>query len=127
LTRRVIEELARARERNDIIQMVCEQAGLQWPEAEAFVTKVENEQAHAIAGKQIPLMIALSAAIVAGGMGLVYYCIQAILQALHGTLLVQLLNLAGSAYPMGAGLLGLGMIAGGTVGLYRHWLRYFET
>ena len=49
LTRRIVAELARQHNRNNIIQMVCEQAGLNWPQAEQLVKQVEAEQAHAIA------------------------------------------------------------------------------
>ncbi len=127
LTRRVVDEIADAHDRNDIIQMVCEQAGVQWPEAEAFVRKVEAEQAHAITARQSPIMLALSAAIMLAGLGLVYYCLHTVLAALHGDLLMQILNLADSLYPVSMGFVGLCMIAGGAIGLYRHWLRYFET
>ena len=127
LIRRVVDELADARDRNDIIEMVCEQAGVKWPEAEAFVRRVEAEQSHAITARQSPIMIALSAAIMVAGMALVYSGLQSLLEALHGSLVMQLLNLTDSIYPLALGFVGLCMIAGGIIGLYRHWLRYFET
>ncbi len=127
LISRIVNDLADGHDRNDIIQMVCEQAGLQWPEAEGLVRKVESEQAHAITGRQSPIIVALAAVIIAGGMGLVTYSLHSVLAALHGSLLMQILNLADSIYPIGAGLVGLCMIAGGIIGLYQHWLRYFAT
>ncbi len=124
---KIVNDLADGHDRNDIIQMVCEQASIQWPEAEALVRNVETEKAHAITGRQSLVIVALAAAIIASGMGLVYYGAYSVLAALHGSLLMQLLNLADSIYPIAAGVVGLCMIAGGIIGLYQHWLRYFAT
>ncbi len=122
---RIVDELARHRSRNDIIQMLCEQEGLNWPDAEQLVKQVEAEQAHTIAGKQSPLIILLSTAIVAAGIGILYFTFPGIPVNYHGDLLGTLLILAD--YPFMFGILGLSMIAGGLIGMYSHLLHYFAT
>ncbi len=126
VTRLIVDELAHQRSRNDIIQMVCEQEGLNWPQAEQLVKQVESEQAHTIAGKQSPLIILLSTAIVAAGIGILYYTFPDIPRNYHGSLLSLIIILV-AGYPYMFGLLGLAMVAGGLTGMYRHLLRYFAT
>ncbi len=129
LTSRVVDELADAHDRNGIIQTVCEQTGLDWVHAEQWVQQVESEQAHTIAGKQNPLIILLSAAIVAAGVGLLFISVQGMQGNFHGDFLEfwGVILVLATNYPVTAGILGLSMIAGGIIGLYRHLLHYFST
>ncbi len=123
----IVEGLVRQHSRNDIVQAVCERSGLKWAEAEQLVKQVEAERAHAIARGQAPLIIFLSTGTVAFGLVLLNYCFEVLRVALHGSLLQQLLNLADSIYPIGMGWIGLAMIAGGMIGMWKALLRYFET
>ena len=52
----VIRELGKHRQRNDIIQKLCEDVGMNWSQAEKFMRQVEAENKSAIALKQSPLI-----------------------------------------------------------------------
>ncbi len=127
LTRLIVDDLARQRDRSDIILMVCQEARLNWTQAEQLVQRVEAQQAHAIAGKQGPLLIFLGTVTTLGGLLLLLYSIRVLTEILRGDLLEQILSLGSSYYPLVAGWIGLTMVAGGVIGLYRAYLRYFET
>ena len=127
LTRQIVNDLSRQRSRNEIIRMICEQAGMDWPQAEKFVQQVEIEQAHSIARKQSPLLIALSIGSVLIGAALLYLGVDYVLGYFRGQALDELLNLRSGLYRIAGGITGLGMIVGGLIGLYNTFLRYFET
>ncbi len=127
LTRRVVADLSRQRNRDDIIQMVCEQAGMEWPQAEQLVKQVEIEQAHTIARKQAPLLIVLSTVTVAAGLALVFYSFSVLREILRGDILTIVLGLAAAYSPLMLGGMGLAMITGELVGLNNTYRRYFET
>ncbi len=127
LTRQIVDDLARQRDRSDIILMVCQESGLNWTQAEQLVQQVEAQQAHAIAGKQVPLLIFLGTVTVVAGLLLLLYSIRILVEISHGDLLEVMLSLGSSYYPLAAGWIGLTMVAGGVIGLYRAYLRYFET
>ncbi len=123
----IVHALVDRRNRSDIVQAVCERANMRWPDAEALVKQVEMEQAHAIAARQVPMLVFLSACISAGGILLVGYSLKAAVDAVSNLPLLQaLLNLADS-FPVWLFLIGLSMIAGGVIGMHTTMLRYFET
>lgn len=123
----IVHGLADRRNRSDIIQAVCERANMDWPHAEELVNQVELERAHAIAGRQTPVLVFLSACISAAGILLVVYATKVTVDAVgDGPLWQNLLILAESA-PLWVFVIGLCMIAGGIVGMYRTMLRFFET
>lgn len=123
----IVKELIRHRSRNDILQAVCEQGGLKWPEAEGLVQQVQTERAHAIARGQIPLMALLSAATVAAGVFILNDAVQFIWDIFHGGMLAQIMLLGTGYYPLSLGITGLAMIAGGMIGMWKTLSRYFET
>ncbi len=127
LTRLIVDDLARQRDRSDIILMVCQEAGLNWAQAEQLVQQVEAQQAHAIAARQGPLLIFLGTVTTLGGLLLLLYSIRILAETLRGDPLELMLGLGSSYYPLVAGWIGLTMVAGGVIGLYRAYLRYFET
>ena len=127
LTRRIVNELARQHNRNDIIQMVCEGSSMNWGEAEQFVKNVESEHAHAIVRKQSPLMIILSIGSVLMGIILVYLAADYLMGYFRGQAVEQLLSARTGLYRMAAGLTGIGMIVGGAIGLYDAVFRFFQT
>lgn len=127
LTRRIVAELARQHNRNDIIRMVCEHAGLEWPQAEQVVKQVEAEQAHTIARKQSPLLIFLSIGSILIGIALLYLGFDYVMGFFRGQALEELLSVRTGLYRIGGAVTGLGMIVGGFIGLYNTLLRYFET
>ncbi len=126
-TQRVVNDLSKHRSRNEIIRMLCEEGGMNWPEAEAFVKKVEAEHAHTIARKQGPLMIFLSIGSLLVGAALLAYGAEFFMALFQGDALSIILS-ARSAYLRLAGsVTGLGMVIGGFIGLYDAFTRYFET
>lgn len=127
LTRQIVAELARHHNRNDIIQMVCEKAGLDWPQAEQWVKQVETDQAHTIARKQGPLLIFLSVGTLLIGAAMLAYSAEFFLAFFQGQPLDMLLSLRSGYYRLTGALTGAGMIVGGLIGIYRTFLRYVET
>ncbi len=68
IKRVVLEELNNARDPNDIILEACEKYGLAWPEAEALVRQVQEENRDTITLRHAPLLTALALASFFGGM-----------------------------------------------------------
>ncbi len=127
LTQRVVSDLSKHRSRNEIIRMLCEEGGMNWPEAEQFVKKVEADNAHTIARKQGPLMLFLSIGSLLVGAALLAYGAEFFMALFQGDALSIVLS-ARSAYLRLAGsVTGLGMVIGGFIGLYDAFTRYFET
>lgn len=123
----IVQQLVERRNRSDIIQAVCERLGVDWPHAEELVKQAELDQAHAIATRQLPMLVFLSACISAGGLLLVGYCIRTAVDiATHVAWPDVLLVLAGG-FPIWLFILGLAMISGGVIGMHKSMLHYFET
>ena len=127
LTQRIVNDLSRHRSRNEIVRMVCEEGGLDWPQAEQFVQRVETEQAHTIARKQSPLLIFLSIGSVLMGIVLLYLGADYLMGFFRGHALEEILNFRTGLYRLAGALTGIGMIVGGFIGLYNTFSRYFET
>lgn len=75
LTAEVVRRLSRSEDPNAIITSLCERNRWTWSEAEAFMGRVQEEQAGAIARRQLPLMTALAFVLFAGGLALMGYSI----------------------------------------------------
>lgn len=71
----VIRELGRHRQRNDIIQKLCETSGVNWRDAEKFVQQVEAENGSAIALKQSPIVTLIGIGFAIGGLGLMFWVV----------------------------------------------------
>ncbi len=123
----IVDGLVVHQTRNDIILSVCERGGLQWPEAEELVKRVEVERAHAIARGQMPLVALLSAALVAAGSWLLNDTYRLIRDAFRGDALSTMFMLVSGYYQLGLALMGGTMVAGGMIGMWKALQRYFET
>ncbi|HEX9332324.1 MAG TPA: hypothetical protein VF896_10570 [Anaerolineales bacterium] len=66
----VIRELGKHRQRNDIIQKLCEEGGMNWGDAEKFMRRVEVENKSAIALKQSPLITVIGMGTIILGLAL---------------------------------------------------------
>jgi hypothetical protein len=112
----VIGEIAKHRNRNDIIMVLCEKTGSSWDQAQRFVHKVESENRQTIAVRQSPMLVMIGVFIIVGGLLLGAYTVIRTLDGyawgLPGMPIPYLGNLtyAGTS---------LGMIGGGIVGLLR--------
>lgn len=76
----VIRELGKHRQRNDIIQRLCETSGINWKEAEKFVQQVEAENTSTIALRQSPLVTLVGIGTAIGGLGLMAWIVWETLQ-----------------------------------------------
>ncbi len=119
LAQRVVNDLAKHRSRNEIIRSVCEQSGMNWPEAEKQVQQVEQEHRGTIARRQSPLMLFLSAGMILIGIGLLVYGAEFFMGFLAGDTLEQVLSLRTAYLRAAGGVTGLGMVVGGFIGLWR--------
>ncbi len=126
LVQRIVKDLAKQRSRNEIIREVCEQSGLNWPEAESLVQQVAQEHGRAIARRQGPLLILLSAGTLLIGAGLLLYGLEFFLAFFQGSTLEQVLSLRSAYLRLIGGFTGLGMLVGGFIGLWKTVLPLFE-
>lgn len=122
----IVKDLVRHRSRNEIIRSVCEQTGLNWPEAERLVKQVEAQRGHTIARRQSPFLILLSIGTLLIGILLVFYSIQFFIGFLQAGTFEQILSLRSGYYQIAGALTGLGMIVGGLIGMWRTLLPLFE-
>lgn len=86
----VVSELAKYRNRNDVIRDLCERSGCQWEEAAAIVYRVESEQTQAIQVRRRPLLTLLGVVYVVGGLALV---VSGIYLAVSGEIVPLTLNI----------------------------------
>ena len=119
LTTFIIKELARHHDRKDIIEKVCNRGQLNWQEAEQMVTLVETEHRRTIATRQTPMLLFFSIGTLLLGLGLLAFNMQILAAFLQQDLLGQVLSLQSSYYRIIGLFTGLGMTAGGFVGLWR--------
>lgn len=119
LTTLIIKELGRHRDRKDIIQKICERDGLNWQEAEQLITLVEAQNRRSIATRQTPLLLFLSIGTLLLGIGLLVINMDILSGFFQKDLLGQVLSLQSSYYRVLGFISGLGMTAGGLVGLWK--------
>ncbi len=127
LTQLIVNDLGKHRSRNEIIRVVCEQGGVNWPEAERMVAQVEADNAHAIARKQSPLLVFLSIGSLLIGAALLAYGAEFFMAFLQGDPLSMILSARSAYLRLVGSLTGLGMVIGGLIGPYNTFVRVFET
>mgnify|MGYP000844980998 CR=1 FL=1 len=113
LAKYVARELGSGADRKALIRHVCETGKILWQEAEMFVARVALENRHEIAKRQGSFMLALSVGTLVGGV---------ILSLAGGYLLT--LTFSGEIqtrpdFAFYGIVTGLGMLAGGLIGLVR--------
>ncbi|HSL28850.1 MAG TPA: hypothetical protein VK900_06580 [Anaerolineales bacterium] len=119
LTIFIIKELSRQRNRKDIIQRVCKRGGLSWKQAQQLVILLEAKYNRSIVVQQAPLLLFLSIGILILGIGLLGFNLQVLLEIFQKDVLGQISNLQIGSYRVMGLLTGLGMTAGGLVGLWK--------
>jgi hypothetical protein len=119
LTTLIIKELGRQRSRQDIIQKVCEQGGLDWKDAEHLIILVESQHKRTITTRQTPLLLFLSIGTLLIGIGLLAFNMQILLALFKMDVLGQILSLQSSYYRLIGLVTGLVMTVGGMVGLWK--------
>jgi hypothetical protein len=73
LEEKIVERLENGETKNDIILDLCENANMNWTQAEAMVEEVHAENQGHIALAQSPLLVSIALIIFIGGAGLVIY------------------------------------------------------
>jgi hypothetical protein len=119
LTNLIIKELGKHHERKELTRKVCEQSGLNWKEAEQLIALVETQHKRTIAGRQTPVLLFLSIGTLLLGIGLLAFNMQILTAFFQKDILGQLWSLQSSYYRIGGFVTGLGMTAGGMVGLWK--------
>ncbi|HOU13975.1 MAG TPA: hypothetical protein PKZ84_12765 [Anaerolineae bacterium] len=113
LVRYVVRELGGEADRNTLIRYVCEAGNMPWPQAETFVARVALEHEHEIARRRSPFMLVLSVGTLVGGIVLALMSGYATLAFFSAQPVVRL------DYAIYGLLSGLGMTAGGLIGVVR--------
>jgi hypothetical protein len=126
ITNLIIKELGRHRSRNELIRSVCEQGSLNWGEAERLIQQVEEQHKRTIAKRQSPILLLISFAMVAAGIVFFFYSIQFFIDFFLGETLDKLLSLPSGYYKLVALPVGLGMVIGGLIGVWKTLLTLFE-
>jgi hypothetical protein len=126
LEQRVVTDLSKHRSRNEIIRSVCEQGGLNWPEAERYVQRVEKNHGRTIARRQGPLMLFLSIGTLLIGLLLLVYSAEFFIAFFQGDTIEKILSVRSGYYRLAGALTGFGMLVGGLIGLYDAAAQYFE-
>lgn len=119
LTAFIIKQLGKHRDRRQVIQKVCERGGLNWKEAERLLILVEARHKRSIVPDKSPWLLFLSIGTLILGIGLLGFNLQILLAIFHQGVLGQILSLQSSSYRMIGLITGLGMTAGGLVGLWK--------
>jgi len=109
LVKYVARELGSGADRNALIRHICETGEMSWPEAETFVARVALENEHEIAKRQSSLFLVISIGTLIGGIIL-------ILASGYWFYLSGFARLDLVLYGI---VTGLGMVAGGLIGLVR--------
>lgn len=119
LVQRIVSDLGKHRSRNELIRWVCEQTGMNWPDAEKLIQQVEQERRRTIARRQSPLLIFLSIGTLLIGIALLIYGMEFFLAFLQGSTLDQVLSLRSAYLRLIGGVTGLAMLAGGLIGFWK--------
>lgn len=110
----VVRDLSRHRGRNDIVMDFCHSTGMDWKQAEAFVSQVEQSNQQTIARRQAPLLMVLAGIAIVGGFSTILAMADATVRGTAIYLPYLLIPYAGNAVYFGLGVLG---VAGGLFGL----------
>ena len=120
----VIQELGKHHQKNDIIQGLCEAAGMNWAQAEKFVQQVEVQHGDIIAQKQSPMIVAIGTFIMIAGL-----IVTAI--AIYATLTGQSMRLRGLPFPYAGNVVyfigGIAMMGGAVRGMWDTIVRLWNS
>ena len=113
----IVRELSKHRSRNELIRTVCEQGGMNWPQAEHLVKQVEQQHGQTIARRQRPFLIFLSVGTLVMGIVLLAYSAEFFIAFFQGDTLGKILSMRGAFYRIAGAVTGLGMVIGGLIGV----------
>lgn len=127
----VLEGILKNVPRNDLILRLCDQAGMDWGEAEKMVARIELESHRKVIRRNTLIFVPASVLSVLFGVALIWLNTEATL-----AILFRLLAIPSSSDPMPIVILqnaplffviGTGLFAGGTIGLFKALQEYFAT
>ena len=119
LTAFIIQELAKQKDRKDIVRKVCERAELPWKDAERLITLVEAQHRRSIRIPRTPWLLFLSIGTLLLGIGLLAFNLQIILAFFQKDVIDQVLSLQSNSYRVMGLLTGTGMTVVGMIGLWK--------
>jgi hypothetical protein len=116
LTEYVVRELGNHVEKREIIYKLAQVTGRSWSEVEAFVGEVEDSQQQRIARRRAPLLLIVGLITIAGGVALALPNVSLVMQFLRdpGANLLYTPYLVRRIIAL---VVGLGMVAGGILGI----------
>ncbi len=110
ITKYIIAELRKYRNPDDIIAEVCEMSGMKWADAQQFVERVQSVHGAEITGLRNPQLVVLTIGAIVVGLGLL----------IGPTVAFRVWSSEAFADFVGNFIvLGLTMIIGGIIGLFR--------
>jgi len=122
----IIKELARNRNRSDILMILCREMNINWPDAERLIKQVEAEHSREVVARQSPILIVLGMAILVGGLGMAGYAILYFFSLSQMDAADKLISMRRSFYIGGTLLTGLAMVTGSLIGLWKTFRTFFE-
>jgi hypothetical protein len=120
-TKFVVSELGKHRQKNEIVEKLCRNYEMSWRQAQAFVNKVEAENASSINLRQSPLFIIVGLLILIGGLGLtVWIGMRTFVNHENIIFLTMPIPYSGNIFWGGT---GVSMILGGLVGIVSPFMK----
>ena len=119
LTALIINELGKHHDRDAIILTVCEKGGLNWTQAKQLIEKVEIEHRGTIVTRQSPMLLAISVVTVIAGIVLLGYGILFFVEFFQVEPLQRVFLLRTGYLKIISMVTGLGMLGGGSYGLWK--------
>jgi hypothetical protein len=118
LTDFVVREMGQHASRNEILYALCQQGGLSWPQAEAFVHDVEITHRRAIARRRGPILVIIGIVTAVAGAALFFYNFPFLREAFRDPATLVLM----APYVLRAvaiQVISMGMVLGGLLGIWR--------
>lgn len=125
VTQHVIRRLTRGVSRDTIIREVCDQTGMDWKQATAFIEEVESGESQVIARRNLPLMMGIGIVTMIAGFLLTGYSIVLFFGSFIDGTLSELNNEVMTLYLLENWIylvetvVGIAMMAGGGFGMGR--------
>lgn len=120
----VIQQLGKHRQKNDIIQKLCESTRMNWSQAEKFIQQVEAQHSDAIVQKQSPMIVAIGTFILVAGLIVTVI-------AVYATLTGQNMRLRGLPIPYAGNIVyligGIAMMGGAVRGMWDTIVRLWNS
>ncbi len=126
ITQYVIKALGRNRSQSDIVQYLCENAKMTWPEAEKLVRQIQVKHSGEISSRQSPLIIAIGIMSLLTGVLLIAYGLYYFLILANIDRDEMVRNSRGAIYAVMALISGFGLITGSIIGMWKNIISLFE-